>query len=59
MTFDQLYNVNWEVYECLDLVYEILLWLDDIKLALELGESITYAASPSFDSLKTFGKYEH
>ena len=33
-TFDQTYNVNGELCACLELVYEILDGLDDIKLAL-------------------------
>ena len=33
-TFDQTYNVNGELCVCLELVYEILDGLDNIKLAL-------------------------
>jgi hypothetical protein len=40
MTFNQTYNVNWELCECLDILYEILDFLDDIRLALELEEDI-------------------
>ena len=51
MTFDQTYNVNWELCECLELVYEILDFLEDIKLALELQEDIIALLNPPFDPL--------
>jgi len=57
MPFDQQYNVNWELCECLELVYEILDFLDDIRLALELGEDLTNILHPPFDPFKTIGKY--
>jgi len=57
MPFDQTYNVNWEFYECLDLVYEILDFLDDIRLALELDEDLGLLVHPPFDPFKTIGKY--
>jgi len=56
MPFDQTYNVNGELCECLELVYEILDLLDDIRLALELEENITTLLQtlyPPFDPLKT------
>ena len=53
MTFDQTYNVNWELCECLKLVYEILDFLEDIKLALELQEDIIALLNPPFDPLQT------
>ena len=57
MPFEQPYNVDWEFCECLDLVYDILDLLNDIKLALELDEDITALFHPPFDPLKTIGKY--
>jgi hypothetical protein len=57
MPFNQTYNVNWELCECLELVYEILDFLDDIRLALELEEEIMTLLHPPFDPFKTFGKY--
>jgi hypothetical protein len=56
MPFNQTYNVNWELCECLELLYEILDLLEDIKLALELGEDITTLLQnlyPPFDPLRT------
>jgi hypothetical protein len=57
MPFDQLYNVNNELCECLELVYEILDFLDDIRLALELQEDIIALLNPPFDPFRTIGKY--
>jgi len=53
MPFHQTYNVNWELCECLELVYEVLDLLQDIKLALELDEDITTLLNPPFDPLRT------
>ena len=41
----------------LEVIYEILIDLDDIKDALEKGISITNILSPPFDPFKTIGKY--
>lgn len=57
MPFDQTYNVNWELCECLELVYEILEDLKDIRLALSKGKEITDILHPKFDPLQTIGKY--
>jgi hypothetical protein len=57
MPFDRQYNVNWELCECLELVYEIMDNLEDIKIALEKGKRITDILFPPFDPFKTIGKY--
>lgn len=57
MTFHPEYNVNWELCECLEYVYEILDELEDIKEGLENGKSITHILHPPFDPFKTIGKY--
>ena len=57
MTFNQTYNVNWELCECLELMYEILDSLEDIKLALKKRKEITEILHPRFDPFKTIGKY--
>ena len=41
----------------LEVIYEILIDLDNIKDALERGISITNILSPPFDPFKTIGKY--
>ena len=57
MTFDPKYNINKKMDNYLEVVYEILIDLDDIKDALERGISITNILSPPFDPFKTIGKY--
>ena len=57
MTFDAKYNINKEMNDYLEVIYEILIDLDDIKDALERGISITNILSPPFDPFKTIGKY--
>jgi hypothetical protein len=57
MPFHPEYNVNWELCECLELVYEILEELEDIIIGLEKGKSITHILHPPFDPFKTIGKY--
>ena len=56
-TFDQTYNVNGELCVCLELVYEILDGLDDIKLVLWKRKELTEILTPQFDPFKTIGKY--
>ena len=51
--FDQIYNVNWELCQCLELVYEVLDSLDDIRIALERRVEITHILNPPFDPLRT------
>jgi len=51
--FDQTYQVNWELCQCLELVYEILDSLEDISIALERREDITTLLDPPFDPLRT------
>ena len=53
MPFDQPYNVHWELVECLELVYEILDDLEDIRIALEKGKDPSTILRPTFDPLKT------
>ena len=57
MTFNPKYNINKEMDNYLEVIYEILIDLDDIKDALERGISITNILSPPFDPFKTIGKY--
>ena len=57
MTFNPKYNINKEMDNYLEVIYEILIDLDDIKDALEKGISIMNILSPPFDPFKTIGKY--
>jgi hypothetical protein len=59
-TFNPEYNVEPEIYDGLEIIDDIIDFLNDIKLALDLEEDITlflHNLDPPFDPLKTFGKY--
>ena len=67
-SFHQQFNVNWEIIECLEIMYKILDNLQDIRIGLERGLDISTFLSPNFsplitflpppfDPLQTFGKY--
>jgi hypothetical protein len=51
------YNVDRELSECLELIYEILIDLEDIRKDLKNGKSTTRILRPLFDPFKTIGKY--
>ena len=57
MTFDPKYNINKEMDNYLEAIYEILIDLDDIKDILERGISITNILPPPFNPFKIIGKY--
>jgi hypothetical protein len=57
MPVEQQFNVNWESWECIDRIYEILDFLSDIRLALLLGLDLAPILNPPFDPFKTVGKY--
>jgi hypothetical protein len=59
MPSDQQCNEEEKFYECLELVYEILDNLDDIRIALEEGRDPEFFLFPNlgFDPFKTIGKY--
>ena len=56
-TFDQNYNVEPETRNCLELIDEIIDFLIDIRLALELEEDLMILLHPHFDPFRTIGKY--
>jgi hypothetical protein len=56
-SFDQQYNVNFEIVDCLEIVYEILDNLEDIRIALWKKKDPSHILSPPFNPLKTIGKY--
>jgi hypothetical protein len=57
MPFNRNNNIDWEICQCLELVYEILDSLEDLRLGLEREKEITEILHPRFDSFKTIGKY--
>jgi hypothetical protein len=50
-------NVDRELFEFLEILYEILIDLRDIRKELKKGTSITQILHPPFDPFKTIGKY--
>jgi hypothetical protein len=50
-------NENWELIECMEIVYEILADLEDIKSTLEEGKNPSHIFFPLFDPFRTIGKY--
>jgi len=52
-SFNQQYNVNWEIAECLETVYEILDDLEDIRIAFEEEKNPSFILFPPFDPFKT------
>jgi hypothetical protein len=46
MPFDKQYNLNKELCDYLEVLYETLDWLEDIRIALEKEESVTDILSP-------------
>jgi hypothetical protein len=54
---DQQYNINWEIIECLEIVYEILDDLENIRIALWKKKDPSHILSPPFDPFKTIGRY--
>ena len=47
-SFDRLYNVEQEYYQCLECVYEILDFLEDITIILERNQNLTILLHPPF-----------
>jgi hypothetical protein len=56
-SFHHQFNVNWEIIECLEIVYEILDDLEDIRIALDEGKDLSNILFPPFDPFRTIGKY--
>ena len=52
-------SIDWEFANCLEILYEILDDLEDIRIALEKGRDPEFFLFPNlgFDPFKTIGKY--
>jgi hypothetical protein len=52
-------SIDWQLADCLEILYEILEDLEDIRLALEKGRNPDFFLFPNlgFDPFKTIGKY--
>ena len=57
MSFHPEFNVNKEIYQYWEQIYEILIYLEDIREKLDRGTSITHILHPPFNPFKTIGKY--
>ena len=57
----QQYDMDKELLDCLEIIYDLIFFLNDIKLALELDEDLVPIIhppfDPPFDPFKTIGKY--
>jgi hypothetical protein len=56
-SFHPQFNVNWEIIEMLEIVYEVIDDLEDIRIALSEGKDPSCILFPPFDPFKTIGKY--
>jgi hypothetical protein len=52
-------HLSWELADCLEILYEILGDLEDIRFALEKGRNPDFFLFPNlgFDPFRTIGKY--
>jgi hypothetical protein len=57
MNRNQKPTIAWEIACCLDIVYQILDDLEDIRLALEKGHDPHSILYPTFNPFKTIGGY--
>ena len=53
LPFDLTYNMEQEFYQCLEHMYEILNFLEDISIALERKEDLTPLLHPPFNPFWT------
>ena len=53
----QQYNVDKELLDCLEIIYNLINFLDNIRLALETEKDLTPIIHWPFDPFKTIGKY--
>ena len=51
----QQYNMDEKLLDCLEIIYDLINFLDDIRLALE--KDLTPIIHQPFDPFKTIGKY--
>ena len=53
----QQYNVDEELLDCLEIIYDLIDFLDDIRLVLETEKDLTPIIHRPFNPFKTIGKY--
>ena len=53
----QQYNMDKELLDCLEIIYSLIDFLNDIRLGLEMEEDLIPIIHQPFDAFKTIGKY--
>ena len=53
----QQYNVDKELLDCLEIIYNLIDFLDYIRLVLETEKDLTPIIHRPFNPFKTIGKY--
>ena len=53
----QQYNMDKELLDCLEIIYNLIDFLDDIRLALEMEKDLIPIIHQPFDPFKTIEKY--
>ena len=53
----QQHNVDEELLDCLEIIYDLIDFLDNIRLALETEKGLTPIIHRPFNPFKTIGKY--
>ena len=53
----QQYNVDEELLDCLEIIYDLIDFLDGIRLVLETEKDLTHIIHQPFDPFITIGKY--
>ena len=53
----QQYNMVKELLDCLEIIYDLINFLDNIRLALEMKKDLIPIIHRPFDPFKTIGKY--
>ena len=48
---------QWELLDCLEIIYDLIDFLDDIRLVLEIEKDLIPIIHQHFDPFKTIGKY--
>ena len=53
----QQYNMDKELLDCLEIIYDLIDFLDDIRLVLEMEKDLIPIIHWPFHPFKTIGKY--
>ena len=53
----QQYNMDKELLDCLEIIYNLINFLDNLRLVLETEKDLVPIIHQPFDPFKTIGKY--